>query len=479
MFTKNRVIALLVSSVFLCCMLGGSAQAYYLKEGPVFNRAMGIPGVDEEAPLYTDPGNLDPSYYDAGGVMPNDLEDAEPNTLVNRIQGAIQNAPSGSTIRIAMYSLNLPYMAREIIAAHNRGVNVQFITDDHDIDNTPLEAVQKVLNTKNTKYPNQKSFLFVCDGSCSSDYIGIRDRDGDPKTEGSETVKSYMHAKFLTFSQTGSSTYVTMITSSNITQTQVIEGYNNMFITVGKKGIYDFVNKKFDDMRRSDADTRDIYESAELDGKYKLYFFPREKTTTTEQDSDPFYGIFSNIKCTGVSEGYGGGGYTNISIAMFQWTRDRKYLADQLWALDNAGCNVRMVISRADTDRQILDVLLKPTKFGGIIVKDADVDVNPIEDEVPPNLERFSHHKYILVNGYYASDKGTMITFTGTANFSKMALRENNEITIKIDDDAVYKRYMLNFNFIYNNRSTQLTLSDFATQAILPMKETIFEDNMR
>lgn len=136
-----------------------------------------------------------------------------------------------------------------------------------------------------------------------------------------------------------------------------------------------------------------------------------------------------------------------------------------------------MVISRADTDSQILDVLLKPTKFGGIIVNDADVNVNPKQGETPPNLERFSHHKYILVNGYYASDKGTMITFTGTANFSKMALRENNEITIKIDDDAVYKRYMLNFNFIYNNRSKTLNSNSITSQANLPFLENIREDS--
>lgn len=86
-----------------------------------------------------------PSYVaPSGGVFNNPYgSSSEQWKIMNRVKDAINNAPAGSVIRIAAYSITLPQMTDALIAAKNRGVNVRVVTDDHLYDKEDPDYVAK------------------------------------------------------------------------------------------------------------------------------------------------------------------------------------------------------------------------------------------------------------------------------------------------------------------------------------------------
>lgn len=367
--------------------------------------------------------------------------------ILHYMERAINSTVKGSTVRISMYSLGDKGSANAIIKAHKRGVNIQYVTDDHMADHPQLERIREALKTPYVK--GQDSFVKICDFGCTSDYEFVDD-DGVVR-------RAYNHAKFLLFSSTSKKSdndtkEVVMITSTNMTGKQAENGWNNLVTVVGDSKIYGFLTAKFDLMVKN-KNIKDPYDT-ETSGAYKVYFYPHIDEKLNDPDSDTVLDILNNVKCTGVAAGYGyKDGSTRkstVDIVVSQWAKSRVYLAEKLWQLNNDGCSVRVVVLKTHTDSEIVKALTKATKSGRSPIQLRYSDYNKAGTS-DSHLELYAHSKYILINGNYNGDSSSKVVFTGTANFTRAALRHNNEVMIRIMKDSVYDSFRSNFNSIFKH----------------------------
>jgi len=347
--------------------------------------------------------------------------------IVSYIDRAIDAAPKGSVIHIALYSIYTQSTTDKLLAARKRGVIIKMVTDDHYSSPQVAELV-KAFGTKVST--GSGSFVKVCHRSCSSD-MGF----------------SYMHAKLFMFSAAGSYKNLVMIGSSNLSEAQINLGWNNMYTLVNRSKIYDSLTKYFTALTR-DANDKDTAYRETVDGNVKTYAFPRWEGKRIDRNSDTYYGILGHITCSGAASGYGKDGKTVVSVASYQWSWYRLYLAQRLWNLDNAGCDVRVVYSAQNTDAKVMAALKKTGgKYGGIKMHNADQDGPELDD-------KYSHNKYVLVSGVYGGNRSSKLVFTGSANFTQTALRYNNEVIVKLRANAAYDLYRDNFLTIYSFKST-------------------------
>ena len=353
--------------------------------------------------------------------IPTSTDTYDQNAILRKIMRGIDGAPSGETIRMAFFSLTVPRFADKLIAAHQRGVNVRLIQDDHEVGPDWQRLVAAFGG--DTK---KRSWALLCHRSCMS--------DEEP---------SYMHAKLYMFSRTLSTPLVVMISSANPTFTQARIGWNDMYTITRNSTIYTASRTYFEMLTAGALEDRagDQSEGVPIDayftatsGIFKTYYFPKGGEG---KDDDPVYGILSNIGCRGTATGYGSSGRTTVKVAMYQWTWHRVRLAEKLWDLDNAGCIVEVLVDAIATEQPVIDALTKPGgAYGGIKLTKTHEDTNG--DGI---AEHFVHNKYILVNGIYGADTSSKIVFTGSGNWSNAALHYGNEIMLRIVDNAAYTAY--------------------------------------
>lgn len=365
--------------------------------------------------------------------------------IVDKIGSAIDHAPKGSTIRIAVYSITIEKTANKLIAAHKRGVNVQIVTDDHlyDYENDArreamteqIERLKKVLGTDIKK----DSFIKICDHSCMSD-----------------NEYASMHAKLYMFSTSGSSKNVAMLSSSNPSTTHT-NAWNNLYTFVGNADMYNSLKDYFEAMAKEPDKTKDWYSNTEI-GPYRLYTFPR-KTANTKAE-DVHYTMLQNIKCTGVAKGYGTkptdpkNSRTIVDVAMFKFSGNRMDVIDQLHDLSNQGCLVRVAISHESTPDDVINELLKGSK-----VQLRDMDVwKKVKDSITGKTKRlvynYTHDKYWAINGNYDGDSSASIVFTGSPNITSAGLRYNNELMVRLSSSKDYAAYHSNFNTMWKKGKT-------------------------
>jgi len=252
-----------------------------------------------------------------------------PEMLINlrKMMAAIDGARAGETIRMAFFSLTVQNFADKLIDAHNRGVSVRLIQDDHEIGSMWKDLVN-ALGSDTSK----KSWAVVCHRSCHS--------DENP---------SYMHAKIYLFSKTKSLSRVTMVCSCNPTYTQARVGWNDMYTWIGDSTIYEGGVRYFEDMTEGAIDDatgdqttaipQDHYVSV-ASGRTQFYYFPKAGDGPEE---DPVFQMLRDVDCIGTSSGYGSLGRTIIKVAMYQWSVRRDRIAHRLWDLSQQGCWVDIV----------------------------------------------------------------------------------------------------------------------------------------
>jgi phosphatidylserine/phosphatidylglycerophosphate/cardiolipin synthase-like enzyme len=352
--------------------------------------------------------------------------------IVSYVDRAIDSAPKGSVIRIAMYSIYSRTTTDKLLAADRRGVTVQIITDDH-YTSPQMHELTSSLGRRVTT--GTGSFVKVCHLSCSSN---------EPS--------SYMHAKFFLFSRAGSYRRVSLVTSANLSVTQVDTGWNNMLTLVNNVAVYDTIRRYFVQMTSDATSPSTAYHQAS-EANVRVYTFPRWHGKILDPSTDTYYAVLNSITCAGAASGYGRNGKTVIHVASYEFTSFRLYLAKKLWDLDNAGCDVSMVYSAENTDARVTAALKKPGgRHGGIRMRNADRDTN--HDGVK---DKYSHNKYFMVNGVYNGNHRAKVVFTGSANFTRVGLRYNNEVNLKVMSAAVYNAYYRNFHQLYVYPPTTLS----------------------
>ncbi|SDT21529.1 Phosphatidylserine/phosphatidylglycerophosphate/cardiolipin synthase [Friedmanniella luteola] len=367
------------------------------------------------------------TYKVAPGLTFNDPTGslAKHRRIIDKVEDAIDHAPTGSRIRMAQYLFDLDSTADALVRAYARGVNVQLLIDDYPIS-PQTQRMRKTLGTNK----KAKSYVARCVNSCMS------------------SSTSVMHAKFFLFSQSGVSKTISMVSSANPYTGNSSVSWNNMHTMVGDAKLYASLDQYFTDML-ADRDRPNYYRTT-TSGKNKLYFFPRLAVKGTADV--PMLDVLNHVHCTGMSKSYGSEGRTVVRIEQWGWSAARLDIARRVWKLHDQGCKVSVIINGFNISPKVLQVLLKrSTRTGQMTVYDAGIDQNK-----NGKRDKYMHHKVLMVNGRWFS-QSKKVVYTGSANFTGTALLANNELIMRVIDNKTYDAYHSNFNYIRNNWVKRIT----------------------
>lgn len=328
----------------------------------------------------------------------------DPTAIVSQICGLVKQAPSGSSIRIAHFVISgdsgLDF-AGELIAARERGVQVQLVLDGWQVDNPAVDSLRAALGEDET----QSSWLHVC---------SRRSPEGDTAscigTKGN-------HNKFYLFSSTGGQSDVVVQSSANNTDLNSTSYWNNAVTLVGNTRLYEAYNAYFADLaaERATDDYAHVTETAMPGGgSVTAYFHPFA-------ERDPILEFLSGANCATP---------TTIRVGMSEWDDYRIGIAQRLAELAAQGCRVDIV--HGQLEEGVLETL---SAQPGITrhVLEGSTDAGRI------------HSKYLILEGGYDGDTDARWVLTGSPNFNKTSLRRNDEAMIKTDLRPVYDRFTANF----------------------------------
>lgn len=352
------------------------------------------------------------------------------NRSMIHIRKTIESAAKGSIIRIATYTHNRADITNALLeACKQRNVSVQIVLNDNNTSVTTRRLIRVLgKNTEphfkdachprdkakgETKHPDP-SYVKICYQSCR-------------KGAGNQ------HMKFFLFSETGEAKNVVMVGSTNTTRWAANVHFNDLFTQANRSGMfrdYSFIHHQLAQDRRVGK----VYR------KYKHGDLVTEfGSVVARGPKDPVAKRLRQVSCAGG---------TSIRIVMYAWVGDRGlYLARRVADLQRKGCNVRAILSGASRD------VKRVLKSGGVAIRSADIDMdgNPSTGFGETAWDRFTHEKWMSLNGRWAG-KDQKIVWTGSENWSGLSFL-NDEVTIKIPRASVWSQYEQHFDFMWANRT--------------------------
>lgn len=350
--------------------------------------------------------------------------DAERQAIDRHLVGLIDGTPGGSNIKIAIYtfSSDSDAVADALIAAKNRGVNVQLIVSSVAWNNAPLERLKASLGTDKSR----SSWTMPCPGD-------PRDEQTSRSCIG-QSQPSINHNKFFLFSRTGSATKVVVQSSANLNRTTGHNRWNNAVTLTGAGAIYDDYVRYFIDMKnlRHSDDYYNLRPPVQTSAA-KVYHFPRKGTSAS---TDTIYNILKLVSCKGNSSVGTVDGRTIVRVGMALFSRYE--VARKLRELDSSGCYVDVVFNEKDIGTRTLDELDRNTAYNGVRLRyfsDA-------------SRASFLHSKVLLIEGKYNGVADRKVTWTGSPNCSYPALRAHDETLLKLSGSSLHDQYRQHFRTV-------------------------------
>ncbi|MFD3311310.1 phospholipase D-like domain-containing protein [Streptomyces sp. NPDC058694] len=371
---------------------------------------------------------VDNPAWTEGPIFNDPLGTADEQTAIRTRLIELTNAAlPGSTIKVAVYHVWEASVVNALVAARNRGVDVQVLLDESSISDRPTNTAYGTLASGLGTDRTQGSYVATCpeNKSCL----------GDPKFG-----QSIMHNKFWLFSAVKGATNVVVETTSNSTPSAHTKFFNDALLLPNNPTMYDAYADYFDTMVAQDWESWN-YRTVS-NGLYKAYFFPRAGNTRA---TDTVYSILNNVTCkykdtAGVTQS------TRVRVAIFKITR--LAIAEKLVSLKKAGCSVSIVYAESDSAKSsggTKGTWEKLHTTGGPTVRCYNDDRDPLNPGQKLSTPYIIHSKYILIDGMYDGVKNK-VSFTGSGNYTGPALRENDESIVKVDDDAVHDMYKVHFD---------------------------------
>lgn len=399
--------------------------------------ASALAGLSAGAPEARKPGKPNRRWkVPVGPKFNNPMVDKDRFVIERHLLRAIRNTPRKAKITISAYSLDRQVVADELIRAHNRGVKVKVLLNDHLIPGAQVRMA-KVLG-RNTK---KSSFIRRCVSGCRAD----------------ENEFNNLHSKFYLFSRTGRNRNVVMLGSHNMTLNAVRWQWNDLWTTVGKPAIYDQFEALFNDMRPDWDKRRATYAFCDngLDcpagdlQKYYNIVFPRATTQTNDAVMD----ILNNVQCVYV-DAAGVERRTLLRLSMHTMRGNRgNYIAEKLRGLFAAGCNLRVNygLMGFHTKQQIGAPTARgrvPLRSTGFNLADDVYTGDPEIDDMPESIERYTHHKYFVLKGSYKGVVDSNIVWTGSTNWSSLGTPQD-EILFSMHGRQMVRDYLKNFELMW------------------------------
>ncbi|MEI5103325.1 phospholipase D-like domain-containing protein [Streptomyces sp. PmtG] len=364
-----------------------------------------------------------PVFNDPLGTV--DQQHAIRTRLIELTEAAVP----GSTIKAAVYHVWEAPVVEALVAAHRRGVNVQILLDSTSKTDRPDNTAYRTLVEALGANRFDPSFVRICPAgkSCL----------GDPKYG-----KSIMHNKFWLFSEVKGARDVVVQTTSNATPSAHTKFFNDALLLPDNPAMYDAFAAYFTDMVGKDWASWDYRTVSE--GPYKAYFFPRGGTV---KETDTMYSVLNNVSCR-YQDASGVQRATKVRASIFKITR--KQIADKLVSLKKAGCSVDLVYAETDSARSQDGTpgTWEALHSGGPAMRCFNDDRDPLRPGQRLTTPYIIHSKYVLIDGVY-DGRRDKVSFTGSQNYTAPALRENDEVIVKVDDDAVHDTYLKHFGHVW------------------------------
>lgn len=363
-----------------------------------------------DAPRPGDDAGLPPvPDHDAGVALPTLLprystvfstrpQDSAPDTAVEDLLLAlIRRAVPGSRIRVAVYHFTRGRVSEALVAAFRRGVDVRVLLDG---------GVRAVLDDPDAAEITEAPTLILGLG---------RSRVTLCRAPGGACLgTNIMHHKTFLFSDVGGgSRNVVVQASHNLTTTQT-HLHNNAVVVRGDSALFAAYERTFEQQRR-DVVQENYYRASAGNFRTRAYFFPRAAGDTAVAAID-------SVSCEG-------GGRIRVAMAFF--TNARLEVARALARRRREGCGVEVVVgdSGIRVGRQVLAAL-----------RDAGVRVT----RYPTRSGGWGlHSKYLIIDARYGgSSARRRLVFTGSHNWTRGALRDNDETMLRVEDDGVFNAFM-------------------------------------
>ncbi len=361
-------------------------------------------------------------------------------TIERKIIRTIRHTPKGSTIRIAVYSFDRMPVAKALIAAHRRGVDVQMLLNDHQYTKA-MRAVRREIGAKR----RADSFIYRCKAGCRS----------------AENRYNNMHTKFYLFSRAGRSKHVVAVGSANLMLNAAIHQWNDLYFTSGDHALHRQFVGLFDDMAK-DHDTRQPPQrfcgtpvGAACDesvDKHAVWVYPKPSGPRNDLELD----TLARVQCLTPNAS---GGRTRTRLALSMHTmRGRRgdYLAAAIRDKFAEGCKVR--VSYGLIGFHTKKILGAPTKRGRIPLRSTGLDYNP-DDNYDLNkdgkddliLSYYSHQKYLTIQGTYNGVPNSHLVVTGSSNWASLS-PGNDEVRMTIRGRKLTRKYVRNFDYQWKHK---------------------------
>lgn len=313
--------------------------------------------------------------------------------IVTKVDKLISGASKGSVIYVGMYHFSVQDMAKRLVAAKKRKVQVRVVLDYESTQYKAYTTLRKGLGTSTKK----SSWVMHCGKGHGC--IG----------------PSFNHNKFFLFSTTLHQKRVVVQTSANSTYNASDLQWNDA-LTLKNSGLYAAYRHYFYDLAAQHR-TGD-YHRVVRTGKYQVDFFPWAS-------GDPISQALDEVSCVG-------GTRVRLMLGHFTWSP----VAKRLWNLDDAGCQVQVLFSHVGQT-----VSKDLTKSGGL-------NGGPEIRYIPENGHPYEHSKYLLIDGGY-QDKRQKVVFVGSANYTDIAFHGHDEAMINVADPTLEGQYLTNFNAVF------------------------------
>jgi phosphatidylserine/phosphatidylglycerophosphate/cardiolipin synthase-like enzyme len=297
----------------------------------------------------------------------------------------------------------MPPTATALIDAHERGVQVRVVVDDH-AGLWPSVPRHRQVHGENT---GAGSYVADCRMSC---------RGG----------RGNQHVKLLTVSSSERGDGLVLVGSVNLTGYSAQRQWNDLY-TVLDPAVHDQLARFFDELARDRPQGR-------------LRLPPTEDGFTTDVSPypevssarDPLRKRLRKVHCTGTALTAGRDGHTVVRILMHAWNGERGVtLAHQVARLQRHGCDVK-VLYGVGMGRQVARIL----RAAGVPTRDSLHEGTRV------------HEKVMVLSGSYGRRTDAHYVWTGSHNWSDRSLR-NDELMLRVAGRDLVDAYLANFREIW------------------------------
>ena len=248
-----------------------------------------------------------------------------------------------------------------------------------------------------------------------------------------------------------------MVGSANLTLNAVKHQWNDLYLMSEDKPLFDQFIALFNDMKKDYKSPQQSYGFCGIPvagrcddsvDKYTTLVFPRR----VGRHNDVVLDILDKIRCV-TPQADGSRRRTSLLLSMHTMRGHRgNYIAAAIRRKFAEGCKFRVQFGLIGFHTK--RILGARTPRGRIPLRSTGFDFNKDEE-----VDRYTHQKYFVIRGNYNGHPNMNLTFTGSSNWSSLG-NDNDEIQFSILGEAVARKYVHNFNFMWrpgNSRNAYTT----------------------